>query len=293
VPGRRTQPARNLQVVDQRDGMPDIVPVNAGDKIRMFLYSYPGWGKTSLIATGAEKYKTLIVRSSMDLIPKRALNSGAEQVICDTHEQMLEILEYARMSNTFDYEWVWWDCVSIAQDMLLDDVWEAAWMNKPGRNWVLDDRGQPTSKPNITPTGGKDRPEYWTNADRIQQWVRHMIGTRRFNFGMTAHPEEGPHPTNDQGGDILRPWVQVKQMPEKLCGYCNMVGFLEVMDEEDETSPRRLHFKENRRFYAKDQFDAFLPDGYLDNPTIPRIVEAVEKAVGGQQQTRRGRRGGR
>ena len=109
--------------------MPDIVPVNAGDKIRMFLYSYPGWGKTSLIATGAEKYKTLIVRSSMDLIPKRALNSGAEQVICDTHEQMLEILEYARMSNTFDYEWVWWDCVSIAQDMLLDDVWEAAWMN--------------------------------------------------------------------------------------------------------------------------------------------------------------------
>jgi hypothetical protein len=230
----------------------------------------------------------------MDLIPARALNSGAEQVICDTHESMLDVLDMARMSQDWPYEWVWWDCVSIAQDVLLDDVWEAAAANKPGRAWVLDNNNKPTSRPNISSTGGKDRPEYWTNADRIQMWVRHMVGCRRFHFGMTAHPQEGPHPTNDEGGTLLRPWVQVKQMPEKLCGYSNMVGFLEVNPDGDEDAPRRLHFKENTRFYAKDQYDAFLPHGYLDDPTIPKLMAAVEKAKGrklgaGTTTTRRGR----
>ena len=293
--GRRTRAQAHLTAVP--DGQLNILPIEAGDLVRMFLYSYPGWGKTSLLSTGAAKYKTLIIHSSMDLIPRRALASGAHHIIADTHETMLEILEHARMDPAFDYEWVWWDCVSIAQDVLLDDVWEASWRNKPGRNWILDAAGKPTTKPNISPTGGKDKPEYGTNADRIQMWVRHMVGCKRFNFGMTAHPVEGPHPTNDEGGDVLRPYVQVKQMTEKLCGYCNMVGFLEVLDEEkDGNTPRRLHFKENSRFYAKDLYDAFLPEGYLDEPTMPKIMDAIERAkksgmTAPTQTAGRGRRG--
>lgn len=262
------------------NNLPNIQPVEAGDWIRMFLYAYPGWGKTSLIATGAEKHKTLIIRSSMDQIPARALKSGAQQVICDTHEEMLQVLEFLRYSE-HDYEWVWWDCVSIAQDVLLDDVWEASWHNNPKRNWVLDkDTGLPTTKPNISPTGGKDKPEYGMNADRIAQWVRFMVGCKRFHFGMTAHPMEGPHPTNDEGGDVLRPWVQVRQMPEKLCGYCNMVAFLEVTepDDENDPAPRVLRFKETPRYYAKDLYDAFLPSGDLADPTIPKVMTAVAAA---------------
>lgn len=260
--------------------VPNIQPVEAGDWVRMFLYAFPGWGKTSFIATGAAKYKTLIIRSSMDQIPSRALMSGAQQVICDTHEEMLQIMEFLRYSK-HEYEWVWWDCVSIAQDVLLDDVWEASWHNNPKRNWVLDkDTGLPTSKPNISPTGGKDKPEYGMNADRIAQWVRFMVGCKRFHFGMTAHPMEGPHPTNDEGGDVLRPWVQVRQMPEKLCGYCNMVGFLEVTEAENEeaSAPRVLHFKETPRYYAKDLYDAFLPTGDLHDPTVAKLMEGVNAA---------------
>ena len=259
-----------------------IEPVGAGEWMRTFFYAYPVWGKTSLVGTSAEIGRTLIVRSSMDLMPSRVLKiPGLDQVTCDTHEAMLEIQDMARMSDDWPYLWVWWDCVSIAQDVLLDDVWEAAAANKPQRAWILDKDGRATRKPNISPTGGKDKPEYGTNADRIAQWVRHMIGANRFHFGMTAHPFEGPHPTNDEGGDLLKPWVQVKQMSEKLCGYSNMVGFLEVLeDEEDETKrTRRLHVRENERFYAKDQYDAF-PDGYIDNPTMKQIMVAAEKARG-------------
>jgi hypothetical protein len=255
----------------------------AQDWIRMLIYCNPGIGKTSLIA----QPNTLIIRSSMDLIPARALNRGAHTIIADTHEKLLQILEWAQHVDPFPYEWVWWDCISIAQDVLLDDVWEAAWHNKPQRNWVLDSNGRPTSKPNISPTGGKDKPEYGTNADRIAQWVRHMIGCRRFHFGITAHPFEGQHPTNDEGGFVLKPWIQVRQMPEKICGYMNMVGFMEVVEG---TETRRITFKESDRFYAKDQFDAFLPEGIVDDPSIPAIQAAVEAARSGSAAPR-GQRG--
>jgi hypothetical protein len=280
----------NLSVV-QAPSSPNLNFTQLGESewIRMLVYASPGNGKTSFIATGAAEYPTLIVRSSMDLIPARALASGAHEIVADTHEKMLQILEWCQHIDPMPYTWIWWDCISIAQDVLLDDVWEAAWRNKPGRNWVLDQSGRPTSKPNISPTGGKDKPEYGTNADRIQQWVRHMIGCRRFHFGITAHPMEGPHPTNDEGGDVLRPWIQVRQMPEKICGYMNMVGFLEVVDE-GKKEIRRIHFTESSRYYAKDHFDAFLPDGYVDDPTIPQIMRAVEAARGGADM--RNRRGG-
>lgn len=262
---------------------PNIQPVGAGDWARFMLYSFPGWGKTSLIGEAAAAgHRTLIIHSSLDLMPARIMSiPGVEQITADTWEKMDEALDYCRMQPNFPYEWVWWDCISIAQDVLLDDIWEATKLAYPKRNVK-------------TIAGGKDRGEYWTNADRIQMWVRHMVGANRFHFGIAAHPMEGQHPSNDEGGTLLRPFVQVKNMPEKICGYMNLVGFLEVMEKDDQPL-RRLHFKENPRFYAKDLYDAF-PTGYLDNPSIDEIMQRVEKARGrrlGLQQTPARGRGGR
>jgi len=246
--------------------------------MRLGLYTFPGWGKTSLIGTSAEVGRTLIIRSSMDLMPSRILKiPGLDQFIADTHEKMLEVQQFLRMAD-HGYLWVWWDCVSVAQDVLLDDVWQATVAEKPARAFKVGPDGKP-GLPNMSPSSGLDKGEYGRNMERIQQWVRHIVGCNTFHFGMTFHPHEGPHPTNDEGGDLLRPFVQGKNMTEKLSGYCNMIGFLEVM-ENDEQKWRRLHVAENSRFYAKDQYDAFLPKGYTDNPTIPKIMAAAEKARG-------------
>jgi hypothetical protein len=239
----------------------------------MMLYSYPSWGKTSVVGTSAEAGRTLLVHSSMDLMPSRVLNQpGLDEVVCDTHEEMDDVLDYCRMTQDFPYLWVWWDCISIAQDVLLDAVWEATLAFSPHRR-VKSIRG------------GLDRPEYGTNAEHIQRWVRYMVGAKRFHFGITAHPAEVDHPSNDQGGTILAPWIQVRQMPNKICGYMNMVGFMDLMESKDQKW-RRLHFQENSRFYAKDQYDAFLPRGFLDvrqgeRGTIPKIMAAVEAARSG------------
>lgn len=248
----------------------------------MGIYSFPGWGKSSLIGTGSESgQRTLIVRSSMDLMPSRIIGlPGIEMVTCDRWEQMLEVEEQFRM-GAIEYDWVWWDCASIAQDALLDDVWAGTVAEKPARAYLIDKQTGKPGKPNTTPASGLDKGEYGRNMERIGQWVRNMVGCNSFHFGITFHPMEGQHPTNDEGGSLLRPFVQGKNMTEKICGYMNMVAFLEVMENtEKQLKWRRMHVAENDRFYAKDQYDAFLPKGYLDNPTIPKIMEAVEKARG-------------
>jgi hypothetical protein len=241
---------------------PDIQPVGAGDWIRQLVYAYPGWGKTSYIGT---QPKTLIIHSSLDLM-----------------EKMDEVLDYCRMAEPFPYEWVWLDCISTAQDIWLDDIWASTIVLYPHRD-------------NKTIKGGLDKGEYGRNMDMIMRWIRHMVGANRFHFGITAHPWDGPHPTNDEGNDLLQPWIQGKMMIPKACGYMNMVGFLEVMEDRDTKKQwRRLHFKENPRFYAKDQYDAFLPQGYVDNPSIAGVMKAVEAARGrklGTTPTGRRRRG--
>jgi hypothetical protein len=71
-------------------------------------------------------------------------------------------------------------------------------------------------------------------------------------------------------------------MPEKFCGYCNIVGFLDVTEEDDgkggEKISRKLHVRENSRFYAKDLFDMALPGGFIPEPDISKLMLAVDSA---------------
>lgn len=232
--------------------------------IRMMLYAPPGWRKTSLIATAAAAgQKVLLIRSPLDLVPKRIIGSGVQQMVVKTWEDMMGeggALEYLQYKGR-EWDWVWLDCLSIMQDVLLDDIWEATRLDKPARD-------------NLTPTGGKDRGEYGRNMERIGEWIRHVIGCNTFNFGVTCHPWEGPHPVDDEATSLLlQPWIQGKNMIPKICGYMNVVAFLELK-ETDAATWSRLHVKESPRFYAKDLFDAY-PKGYADNPTLPQIQEAL------------------
>lgn len=282
MPGRRAAATRS-QAPRQSgsDTHPGIHPVtNAGPWLRILVYSFPGWGKTSLVGTSAELGKTLIIHSSMSLLPSRVMKQPKlDEFVADSWEQMLEIQEYLRMSN-HPYKWVWWDCLSIDQDVLLDDVWAGTIAEKPGRAYKLGSDGKATG-PNLSPTSGLDKGEYGRNMERIQQWIRHTVGANSFHFGVTCHPHEGQHPTNDEGGTILRPYVQGKNMSEKTCGYMNMVAFLEVMENRDKKW-RRLHTAETSRFYAHDRYDAFLPKGYVDNPTMSTIMTAVDATRNGR-----------
>src|SRR5262252_10051768 len=90
------------------DDLPGIQPVGAGDWIRWLNFAYPGWGKTSAWGTAADAgMRTLIVRSSLDVMPARIMKSGAEQYVADSWEKMYQILDFLRMAN-HGYLWVFW-----------------------------------------------------------------------------------------------------------------------------------------------------------------------------------------
>jgi hypothetical protein len=71
------------------------------------------------------------------------------------------------------------------------------------------------------------------------------------------------------------PWVQGKQMSAKLSGYMNIVSFMDVNSK----GARVLHTSSTDRYYAKDQFDA-IEGGKLVNPTMPKLLAAIEEKRG-------------
>jgi hypothetical protein len=255
---------------------PEIKPLSQEDKIAALLIGHPSSGKSTVIGTGAEAgMKILLVRSPLDHVPARILNSGAEQWVVSNWDDMNEVMDYTRHEGNL-WDWVWLDSISLVQDMLLQSMWDDLIERKPHRAEY-----------------GPDKGEYGVNMWRLAQWVRHMVAAQETNIGITAIPFETDNPFNDEGGRILMPWVQGRAMPEKICGMMTFIGHLEVKQGKENTRWRRLHTQATEDYYAKDQYDAF-PSGRLDNPTLPKIVDAIAAAKRGQKSTTtRTQRGGR
>ena len=236
-----------------------IGPLGVNEKVRILTYAYPGRGKTVLASTSAELGRTLLIRSPVDHIPRRALASGCEQALVHDWDEMYELLEYLRHEPD-QYEWVWLDSISLWQDIGLDDVFQAAIERKPDRRRY-----------------GPDKGEYGINMGRLGEWMRFVVGANLFHFGVTAHPAHMTDPLTDSL--ILMPWVQGKQMAEKVCGYMNMVAYMEVRRRRNGSTYRVLYSQATEDYYAKDQFDAFGEEGKMTNPTMAKIMEAINASA--------------
>lgn len=278
---------------------PRISPVGAQTDIRMMMFAASGRGKTSLIATAAAAgRKVLLIRSPLDHVPRRALGTGMEEWVVSSWEDLMGgsgVLDYVRYEGD-SWDWIWLDCWSIIQHVMLDDVWAGTVAEKPSRAFILDDKGQP-GKPNLSPSSGLDKGEYGRNMERTGQFLRHMVGSKGYHLGITAHAVELPHPDNPDLGLVLQPWIQGKGMIPAICGMMNVICYLDVADDD---GTRVLKFKETETLYAKDQTDSFLPDGEVEDPDLGKITDTIEKSMSGQGRQQRGssrsgtpRRGGR
>jgi hypothetical protein len=171
---------------------------------------------------------------------------------------MFETLEYLRETNGKDWDWVWLDSISLFQDTGLDDIWAGVIEKKPARKEY-----------------GLDRSEYGVNMFRLGQWVRHIVGMEAFHFGITAHPAEMDDPFGDGGDYLLMPYIQGKNMSPKICGYMNIVAYMDVRrNKKNGKMVRTLYTNEGDKAYGKDQFNA-LPEGRMNYPTIPKLLELI------------------
>jgi hypothetical protein len=242
---------------------PDSIrPIRHRDvRIRACVYGDPGAGKTRL--SGSSDKPTLIIRPPMDHTDSlAAVGSTADEWVVDSWNEMEEVNEYMRHEGQHEYEWFALDSISIWQDAGLDDVYE----DMLARKHTERER-------QLRAQFGPDKGEYGVNMHRLAKWVRNICALD-VNFIVTAHPFKD----EDPDGDIVyMPWVQGKQMPEKICGYMNLVGYLTVREDKNGNHRRILITDRRDKWYAKDQFDAF--DGLLRDPTLPRIEEGINKKL--------------
>jgi hypothetical protein len=254
---------------------PSIKPVSTREHICALIHGDPSAGKTSFIGTGGRSYKILIIRPPLDQVqPIRG--SGCEEWVVQNWTDAWEALEYCRHDGA-DWDWVWLDSISLWQDVGLDDIWEQTLDRNPKRREY-----------------GRDKLEYGINMERIGEWVRYMVGPDMFNFGITAHSEDLPDPMSDNGGIKRLPWIQGKGMISKVCGYMNVVGYLEVAERErggKQITQRILRTQKTEYVYAKNQYNAFPPNGNIVDPTMEKFMAGIEEArQAAAPQRREGRR---
>lgn len=232
------------------------------EPIKMLVFGHPGTEKTRLIGT---EPSTLIFRPPTDHTTSIPAGTCDEWVIQD-HNDLTEAIDYWRMEGCKKYKWGWLDTISQMQDYGLDHIWADTLARQPHRN-------------KLGAGGGLDKPEYGSNMYRLAAWCRHMInGSGQANFGITAHPWDG----EDEDGDpMVYPWIQGKKMPQTICGYMNIVGYMrhEVIKGKrvpvliTDPTARRTKYDNAPKFYVKDQFNAL--GGRMINPTMPKIEAAI------------------
>lgn len=236
-----------------------IQPLGASSKICWSLYSDPGAGKTALIGSHTER--VLIVAPPTDhrdsIVTMLGPRPNIEEWVVRQWDDLFEVPEYMRQEGYRLYDWLWLDSISLVQDTGLLDIWDTVIHEKPHRRRY-----------------GVDKQEYGINMFRLNEWVQQMVTMPGFNFGFTAHPFEA----ETLEGDLkLMPYIQGKNMAPKLCGYMNLVTYLQVEEGDNGDVKRRvLHSHGTDRFYAKDQFNAFGDKGRVVNPTMPKIMKMLE-----------------
>lgn len=246
-----------------------IMPVTASKKQVWCLYGNSGIGKTRLI--GETEERTLLIRPPLDHTDSIRKGNTKEWVVPDWGA-MDDVTAHLRGNGSDDWDWVWLDSGSLFQPTGLDDLWDTVITEKPNRARY-----------------GPDKQEYGINMFRLMTWIRHMIGTPGFNFGVTAHVAE-VEGLVAPGETLLGPLLQGKNMPQQLVAMCNVVGYYAL----DDKGRRVLHTKLHDDYFAKDQFDAFGESGDVRNPTWAKLMTAIEEARAARKTSRtkttRGRR---
>jgi hypothetical protein len=239
------------------------------------MHGDAGVGKTSLIGTAGQDFRVLIMRPPTDHTDP-IVGSGCNEVIVRDWEDTWEVLEQVKHEGKNICDIFAIDSISLLQDVGLDDVYSG----------VLDAKGPPGDPARkYRERFGPDKGEYRVNMWRLEQFIRYMVGAADFHIIVTAHSFWR---TEDDGTEKLWPWIQGKNMPNKIAGMMNLVTYMEVREREirgEKRESRILHTNASPSWIAKCQFkdkpggkSVFADNGHkIVNPTIPGIMETIGK----------------
>lgn len=227
--------------------------------VNMLIYSHPGEGKTVLWGTGGRDV-LFMVSDPEGIISARGQGHMPHSVQVTDYEELQECYEWLKQDRPKDFKWIVWDSLTLFQDrVLIDDLMPDAIADNPNQDEFVPSQRQ-----------------YLQNMNRIGRYVRQFVDLP-YNFGISCHVMT----TTESGGDgtIFMPQVQGKNMPSKIAGYCNVVGYMgkRTVDASGEKKVvQTIQFQRQGRIYAKDRFGGCLGT-FMDRPTLPKIDAAINK----------------
>lgn len=234
--------------------------------INMIIYSYPGEGKTPFWGSGGDS--VLFLDSDHGTESAEMLGSHAYSMPVIDYDDLEEAYQFVKNDMRRELpnvRWVVWDSLTLFQERaLIDDLMPdaVATSTKDREEFV------------------PDRREYLINQNRIGRYIRNFVELP-VNFGVSAHLLVDVDQSD--GSTVYMPDIRGKNMPSKICGYMNVIGFLgkaSVKQDGKDVKVQRLLTRRVGKFFARDRFMALGP--YVDRPTLPKIegmIEAKRKEV--------------
>jgi hypothetical protein len=252
-------------------GLPEaIISLEAYDEsINMMIVAESGWGKTVMAGT-ADQRKTdgpraLFLATETGTISAARAGSTANMWPIKQWSDLVEAYAYLTQGDGMEkFQWVLLDSVTEMQKLSMDDSLRRAVDSSKG-------------------TRDPDVPQIQDHL-KVQQQTLNML--RRFNelpinCLYTALPLRLD---DEEGNPYFLPALDGKQggIAQQAMGYMHVVGHgvkrnikVTVDGAEKTKMVRRVYFQSNGPYKAKDRYGVL--GRFLDDPTIPRIEELINK----------------
>lgn len=251
APAKKT-PAKKAAAPRKKSALPpQIVPIGAGniDHPRILVYGEPGTGKTVLLGSAPN---SLMLEADGGDASAAIRGSTAQKWPLKDWDDAYAALTWLQNGGHKQFDFLTWDTVTMFQDSGLANIMEDLVALKPNRKLWLPDKG-----------------EYGQNMNRLLRFVRELVQLP-IPIIASAHIQQD---TDHEGETRFMPYVQGKNMPDKVCAYFDIVGHMQMRVKDNEEIPRLSTLKEGK-YYTKDRYGAVKA---LADPTVPKIMARIEK----------------
>lgn len=241
---------------------PNVRPVGVETSIyrHFLLCAGPGFGKTVFFGTGDEKV-LFLTTDKEGTLSAAMMGSKAQEWPINNGKDMNEAYKYLRDGGikADKLDWVVIDNISEAEEQF---KWD---------NIAIEHKAKPTTVDEFVPTQG--------NYQRTQNQL--LMMTKQFldlpvNVGFTAWIERNE---DNDGFEYFAPAIhgQKGAIAQMIAGYMNIVGYGEVLEDENGDEHRRIHFASNGPFRGKDRYQAL--GKFRTDLTLPQMDAIINKKL--------------